>query len=251
MFATNATDRVTLPANAPRAAAAVAAAGTAEAAAREDLAEAVRSVTSVTDLVILHATARMVLTDAIVVTVKVTSPKTATRAQTLRLATTVTSRATLLVRVRRLRMIRTTGVSHSPVTTATRLDIYRETARTTLRRVTYVTSLATSAVIVIRTVGSRTPSAEECTLPFGSGCLVFLSLGAATAACICIHWTSPLRRVTRPCLDQTYILLFFRVCIEFKPYIVVMYNQDDIAHKKVGVLPSTVETQNVLSEYYV
>lgn len=163
MFATNATDRVILPASAPKVEAAVAAAGIAEAAAREALEEVARSAISATVSGTLHVTARKEQTDAIVVTVKVTSPKTATRALTLRLVTIVTSRAISLVRVRRHRMIPTTGVSPSPATIATKWDTYRETVRTTLRHVTFVTSLATSVVIVIRTVGSKPSSKEECT----------------------------------------------------------------------------------------
>lgn len=164
MFATNATDRVILPASAPRAAVvAAAAAGIAVVAAREASAEDARSATSATVLGTSHATARMEQTDAIVVTAKGTSPKTAIRAQTLRLVTTATSRVISLVRVRRHRTIPTTGVSHSLATIATKWDTYRETARITLRHVMSVTSLATSVVIVIRTVGSKPSSKEECT----------------------------------------------------------------------------------------
>lgn len=163
MFATNATDRVILPANAPREAAA---AGTVAAGVKAVSAVAVRNVTSVTDSVTLLAIVRTVLTVAIGVTVKVTLLKTATRAQTLRRATTATSRATLPVPVRRRPMIRTTGVSHSLATTATRWDTYRGTALRMPRHAMFATSLATSAVIVIRIVGSKPfllHCEEECT----------------------------------------------------------------------------------------
>lgn len=119
------------------------------------LAEAEKSATSVTGLVTLHVTARRVQTGATVATVRVISPKTATRALTRRPATTATSRGTLRAPARRRPTIRTTGACPSHATTVTRLATYRGTAQIMQRRVTSATSQVTSAVTVTSTAGSN------------------------------------------------------------------------------------------------
>lgn len=171
MCATNATVRVISPASARREAAA---AETVAAGVKEASAAAARNVTNVTDLVILRVTVKTVLTVATGATGRATSPKTVIRAPTRRRATTATSPATSPARVRRLPTILMTGVSRSRATTATRWGTYRGTVRRTLRHAMSATSPATSAVIVIRIVGSKQflLNLKKNALRFGSGCLV-------------------------------------------------------------------------------